>query len=295
MDEIKNPQIQLCLLQALSVYIEPENQRQRIKKSFFKVLQAIYQIMRTNENKGRSEHFPSKELIADVAGCGRRQVTDFVTSTCFSEFCDVQRSYNKEKKRFAPNRYVLKKGIYELFVLFWRSGMMKNFRKNYDWWLSDFKKRIQNWLIPLLENGKTVREIYESVVNKSSMRKCLKGAAGKCLKGAGIKSTRDIHKDSVIRETRYSEPPPLPSFQQMNFIGSQLSTRFLLKDGDINSIFNNFSLKDIKSGYNIHESRIKNGLKPKSQVAAFISAIMKGKENRQRLYEGIDRANRELR
>lgn len=272
--------LQICLFQLsdLATLINPKNKRIRVKKTPFKVLQAIYQITRTNENKGRHSHYPSKELIAHVAGCGRRQVTEVINAEYFKEFCEVYRDYDIVKKRFKSNRYVLKQEVYEFFGLFWRSGMMKHYRTNWDWWISDFKKRIYNWLIPLLDKGNSVRDILETVMNKLSTKKGLKGAADKCLKGADINPT-GLHKDYVLELNRENPVQSLPVFGELTMIGNQMANRFQIKEADINSIMRAFRPIDLKNGYRIHCKRLESGFKPVNPTAAFIDAIKKGKGN----------------
>lgn len=273
---MENRQIQLFELLGLSIFIDPKNVRQKTKKTPFKVLNSVYLLTKNNLEKGRTEHYPSKELIADVAGCCRSEVTKFITSEVCEEFCHVHREFDPITKKFKANRYFLKNWVYDWFQLFWRSGMMKHFRTNHKWWISDFKKRIYNWLMPLLDAGKTVKEIYEGFVNKLSTEKPLKRAAVNPLKRADIKPT-EYHEAYGTRISREGGVLDLPSMQDFNFIGTQLVTRFGLREGDINSLMRSFNLIDLKRGYNIHNQRLKSGFVPKSPVAAFISAVQHGK------------------
>lgn len=268
----KNPESQLYLLEFLANFKDPKNIRQRLKTTPFKVLQAIYHITKHNLNRNRPDTYPSKEYIAQVAGCGRRQVTDFINSPDCEIFCEVRREYDLVNKRFCANHYVLKDWVFDWFRLFWRSGMMRNFRNRYDYWLADFTKRVKKWLVPLVNLGKSVKEIYEGVVNKLSTKNLLKGAAGKCLKGADTTYTR-TNNDYVSLSNRESETLPLPSVKEFTFLANQVLPRFHLKEADINSVMKSFSLNDIKSGIRIHEHRVKNGFKPNSPVAGIISAI----------------------
>jgi len=276
-----DPQIQLLLVEGLAKYIAPDNQRRRISKNPFKVLYSIFLITKTNEEKQRTEHYPSKELIADVAHCARCEVTKVINAPYFKEFCDIQRSFNRETRKYDSNRYVLKRWVYRFFKIFEHSGMMKHFRTKHDWWLSTFLKRCEKWLIPMFEKGNSLKDVYDVVVNKLSTKNMLKPAAAKCLKPADIKSI-EVHKAYRTRRTSVTEPPPLPSLQQMTFIGTEMA-RFGLKEGDINSIIGSFSLKDLKEGYRIHSQWRSSGCQPKSPAAVFLAAIKKGRSTPKRV------------
>src|SRR5579864_6607239 len=130
----ENAESQLYLLEFLADFKDPRNQRQRLKTSHFKTLNAIYLFTRHNEKKGRQFHYPSKELLSDMAKIDRSLVTEFITSDEIGIFCEV------ERQKFISNRYKLKEWVYEWFRLFYRSGMMKGMHENYDRWLADFKK-----------------------------------------------------------------------------------------------------------------------------------------------------------
>lgn len=278
---MQNQQIELFQLLGLAVYIplkdedSTKKRRNRIKKTPFKVLQGIFQLVQNNLNKKRTEHYPSKELIAEVSGCTRRQVTEFITSEVSKEFVDVFREYDPVTKKFKANRYMLKDWVFDAFRLFWRSGMMKHYQTNWDWWISDFKNRIYNWLIPLLDKGMNFKEIHASVMNKLSTKKSLKGAAANPLKGADIKPT-GLHKDYVTRTNGISEPPQVPILQEMTFICNTMVNRFHVKEGDMNRILRYYTPVDVKTGYRIHSEWVNNGFKPKSPAATFVAAIQKG-------------------
>lgn len=64
-------------------------------------------------------------------------------------------------------------------------GIMQDFEK----WRKIFLKRLNKWLLPLLEKGHTLKDL---LVNKLSTEKPLKGAHHIPLKGAGIKPTENI-------------------------------------------------------------------------------------------------------
>jgi hypothetical protein len=273
----KNPESQLHIFEFLAEFKNPKNQRKRLKTTPFKTLQAIFQIIQTNINKKRSEHYPSKDLIADVAGICRKEVTEFITSEEIAIFCDVQRHYDTKRKRFESNRYKLKEWVFQWFRLFWRSGMMKHFRKRYDWWLSDFKKRINKWLVPLVQKGHSIKQIYESVVNNLSTEIRLKGAAAKGLKGAGIKPS-GIHEAYGTKTNIEQSTNPLVKeiLETVDLLGN----RFSLRDGDIRWVTNYLNLNEIRGGITIQDQRLKNGMIPDSPIRAFMSAIKEYKKNK---------------
>jgi hypothetical protein len=274
---MENPQIQLFQLLGLALFTNPDNVRAKTSKTYFKVLNAIYLFTKTNLENGLTEHFPCKETLAKKAKCSRSQITRFITSTVCKEFCDIHREYDPETKRYKANRYYLKDWVFDLFRLFWRSGMMKHFQTKYDWWIFTFKKRIYSWLIPLLDAGKTVNQIFAGFVNKLSTENPPKRAAANPLKRADNIPMGNTYTYGT-RINRRDEVLNLPSLQAFTFLGNQMITRFGLREGDVNSIMNSFRLIDLKRGYKIHNQRVNSGFVPKSPVAAFISAIEQGRK-----------------
>jgi len=266
-----NLEIQLYQFLGLANFVNPNNIRQKISNTPFKVLQAIYLIARTNHSKGREETYPCKETIAKVAGCGRRKVTEFINSPACSEFCEVIREYDHVNKRFRPNRYILKDWVIQLFMLFWRSGMMKNFKTNFEKWRSEFKKRIYKWLIPLVQKGKTLKEIWNGVMNKLSTKRGLIGAAGNGLIGAGINPTGN----KALRENEYTEDPIQKSIGQTVGI---LRDRFHLREGDIHHfVFREKLANTIQCAKELCSRIDKFDWKPKSFVRALQDLINRKK------------------
>lgn len=221
----ENLEIQAFQFLGLASYTNPENVRQRTSESPFRVLNALYLITITNINKGRTETYPCKETIAKVAKCSRSKVTEFINSPAVEEFCHVIREYDHANKRFRANRYVVKQWVINFFQLFWRSGMMKHFKTDYKRWFTTFKKRIYNWLIPLFQKGKTIKEIFDSAVNKLSTKDDLKLAAGSALKVAGINPSGD--------KAYENEDTGDPISTEVKNVVGILKNRFHLRDGDI--------------------------------------------------------------
>lgn len=265
----ENQEIQIHLIECLAGFKDPKNERQRLKSSHFKTLNAIYLLIRHNEKKGRQTHYPGKELISDVAKIDRSLVTEFITSKEVELFCEVKRS------AFRSNEYKLKEWVYQWFRLFYRSGMMRGMQDNYNRWLLDFKKRLNRWLIPLIQSGKQIREIYESVVNKLSTINPLKVAARNPLKVAAIHASGGPMKPTGSEDIESFNPFTLPSLMDVVNFSQEMLNRFHLKEGDINSIINSFRLIDIKRGIMIRRSWENNGFKSFSPVRSMIGAIKK--------------------
>lgn len=269
MISIESSESQLYLFEFLSAFKDHKNIRKRLKTSFFKTLNAIYLITITNERKGREFHYPSKEWIADFAKIDRSMVTEFITSEEVEIFCEVKRS------AFCSNHYFLKDWVYQWFRLFYRSGMMKGLHENYQRWLEDFHKRIKKWLIPLVQAGKKIKEIYESVVNKLSTRKSLKTADDNSLKTAGTKSYEVLTKPMGSEDIEIPPPFSLSSILEMTNFSFEMVNRFFLKEADVNSITKYFNLMEIKSGIILRRQWERNGIKSISPVKTMIGAIKK--------------------
>lgn len=275
MDAVLNkPESQLYLFEFLSSFSDMKNVRKRIKPSFFKTLNAIYLITRMNEEKGREFHYPGKELISEFAKVDRSKVTEFITSPEIEIFCDVKRS------AFCSNHYFLKEWVYQWFRLFYRSGMMKGMQENYDQWMKDFQKRLKKWLVPLVQAGKTIRDIYESVVNKLSTKKFLKVAATNPLKGAAIKSNEVLIKPMGSEDIEVATPFPIPAIFEYSSAAQELVNRFSLREADANTIMKSFTLLDIKGGLMIRRIWDRNGIKPVSPVKTMIGAIKQAIKNK---------------
>lgn len=261
----KNPESQLHLLDLISVSINPLGKRKRIKKSSFKILNAIFLWQKRDLELGRNFHFPCKETIATKAKVSRKTVTDFINSEDFKIFCDVYRS------PFRSNQYRLKEWVFDWFRLFWRSGMMKHFHTKYEWWKNDFHKRLHKWLIAQVQEGRTCAEILYAVMNKLSTKKSPKVAAAKPLKVAGTDASQVSHIPSGSKLDGFA----LPSIASLFSVADTLSSRFHLQDGDLNMVINSFSLSDLKGGLIIRETYEKRGHKPYSPIASFIHCIQK--------------------
>lgn len=265
----------LYLLECLAdSMVNPNGKRARKKKTPFRIINSIYLFTKRMTEKGNSrEIFPGKALLAKMSGCSISEVTKFITSKEIDLFCEVKR------EKFKSNTYILKEWVFCFFRLFWRSGMMKEYNKDYDRWIGDFKKRIRKWLVPLLQSGVTMQEIWQSVLNKLSTRNPVK------------KATTTPLKEPLLSPTEYMKPlgsklnsedgiSQLPFFVDSLRLANEMKNRFSMREADINTILRGFSLSDVKGGFGVHIQRLQGGLKPKSQVATMIHAIQTYRQNK---------------
>lgn len=266
----ENTEQQLHILEFLSSFSNPVNKRKRVKKSPFKILNAIYLFTKHNEQKGRQYHYPSFDTIKQMAKCGRRQVSEFINSPEIDLFCDVLRD------TFTSHRYVLKDWVYQWFRLFWRSGMMKNIYTKWKWWHDDFVKRIHKWLIPQVHLGYSIRTIYERFLNRLSTTNSLKGNATNPLKGNTIKPSGISIKPLGIKSN--IEGSLHPAIKELLNIERTLRDRFHLKEGDINRLINSFSLRRLKPACKLNELWIKRGMQIQSPIKVFQTCLNQSKE-----------------
>lgn len=192
-------------------------------------------------------------------------------------FCEF---INKDFKLFGrvihrpgtTNVYRLDDWVIELFGFLERIGMMKNFRKNFSDWKKKFKTRLCKWLLPLLRKGVTLSQI---LMNKISTKKDLKGGDLNPVKGGGIKPSGSHEAFQGFRSK--PEHPIVPVVNDFVEISRLLSSRFLLKEGDINQLMRDFSLSHHKKAVLFGERWLKNGLKSRSPVKIYQCCLNKTK------------------
>jgi hypothetical protein len=260
----------LFLIEFLADFKDPNNKRKRRKTTFFRILNAIYLLTKRNSEKGNEHTFPCKALISDVAKVGRTEVTEFITSEYFSLFCSVRRRKRGDGKNDS-NVYFLKDWVFQWFRLFWRAGMLKGLHVNYSAWFLSFKKRLTKWLVPLVEGGCSIRQIYEGVVNKLSTKKLLKTAAAKSLKAAAIKPPGVFIKSNEPRDRFFS-------FQEQErearALDSQLLS-FTLTNSQVWMIRDKYYLQEIKDAVIIRQQWKDSNFAPSNPLAAMLAAIKK--------------------
>jgi hypothetical protein len=269
-NQYENQEIALHTILGLAHHIDPKNKRLRKKPSFFKTLNAIYIMQIANEKRGRFDNFPDKETLRKNAKISRSLVTKFVTSPWIKDFCVVIRRPNGPNKRFNSNLYRLHEPVYQWFRLMYRSGMMRGMHVDYTQWLADFTKRVNNWLLPLVEEGHTIADIYTRFVNKLSTKKSSKVAAVKPLKVAGINPPGESMKHSGYQDT---ESLPLSVTQDFHLAAETLISRFSLREGDVNMVMNSFRLRDIRGTIRLRMSYEERGFVAKSPIKAFMHCM----------------------
>lgn len=168
------------------------------------------------------------------------------------------------------NIYELEDWVVNLFKFLEVKGMMKNFRQEFKSWKSSFLKRLDKWLLPLLDSGVSLRRI---LMNKLSTKNNLKGAARKSLKGAAIKSY-GVHEAFQGFKSN-SESSPISAFNDLFKIGEELNNDFKIQNGDLNWLINSFSLRDLKAGIIIRRQWQKNGIQVRSPIRTFMGAMNK--------------------
>lgn len=118
-----------------------------------------------------------KKRIKNTGHISRKAVTKFITGEGLVFF--------KKTRRFqATNIYKMHEWVIDVFRFFEKKGMMKGIMEDYDKWREVFLRRLNKWLLPLLEKGNTLKHI---LMNKICTKPKLKGAYPNPLKGASIK------------------------------------------------------------------------------------------------------------
>lgn len=151
----------------------PKPKRKRIS---FTPLEILYQIFLYQKNVDRgkwTDIHTMKETIASHAGMCRTSITNFFNSKTLgtSFFVGVARNSKRQNGKFQSNRYWLKPGIKEVLIFLERKGFFKGIKKDRLKWRKWFDNRLEKWLIPLLEKGLTLRQIFKGEMNILSTKK----------------------------------------------------------------------------------------------------------------------------
>lgn len=265
---------QANLLLILSEFINPENERKRIRTIPFKVLNSIYLFTKNCQIKKYPEVFPSYDLLAKMSYCSRKEVAEFIESNEIEIFCEVKR------EPFKSNRYYLKQWVFEWFKLFYRFGMMKNLHSNFKKWLSSFKKRMKNFIMPWIEKGFNISQILIELLNKLSTKLNLKGDAVKTLKGDAIKSFTGIK--TYVYKTIFEKPPDKPKTDEFDpiltdfkKICSVLRDRFNIGISDINQFIKKNSAFRLNFAINLLEKQYQTGWRANSPIKALQNLLNK--------------------
>jgi|GEM_PF-6668452 len=235
--------------------------RARACPTKIKILYHLFQLEKNVASGKWSSIYQGKTAISKCAGVGKKHFAEFINSPDFELFGEV------DHRKGTTNIYRLKKWVIETFTFFERTGLMKNFRQNFEEWREKFCRRLHKWLLPLLRAG---HSLYQIFVNKLSTKKPLKGDDPKVLKGDGIKPSGSYEAFQGSKSKH-----ELPVVNQFVDILGKLKDRFLLKEGDINQIMGRYSLSHLKKAIRKGEEWLKNGLDVRSPVQTFQSCLNK--------------------
>lgn len=253
---------QLHFLEILAEHKDFTKKKPRKATTLFKTLNAIYLFTIHNEKRGIQNHFPGMNLLAKIAGCCRKSVWEFVNSSEIVIFCDVK------KERFASHTYQLKDWVIQWFRLFYRFGFMKHFLTDWDRWLKTFKKRLKAKIFPWVQEGWSIKRIYEGLLNKFSTKKTLKSYTDNPLKSYTIKSS-SYHEANTRDKTKH-EPPVFG--QEFEKVGGLMAS-FGFQNGDIMQFLKRNPLTRLKDAFFHYSERVKNGWQVKCKPRALQSII----------------------
>lgn len=240
-----------------------KSQRKRYRPTEFKTLNAMYQL---NKNVGRTwEIFAcGKKTIGKTAQkIGRKAITRFI--------CGEGLVFFKKTPRFkTTNIYELEKWVVDVFRFFEKKGMMQGIVQDFHKWRRNFLKRLENWLLPLLEKGHSLKDV---LMNKLSTKRPLKGADPNPLKGAGIKpSGCEAFQGSKSNIEFLS-----PSIQTFIQTQQELYGRFKLREGDIHIFMNCYDLNHHQRAMTMGRVWLSNGLQPENPVRIYQKLLNKTK------------------
>lgn len=238
----------------------PRNKRARDRITNIKILYGLYQLNKNKKSGKWKEVAPGKSRIGKTAKVSRKAVTRFINGDGLVFF--------KKTSRFkTTNIYEMEKWVVEFFEFFERKGMMKGFMNDFDVWKKKFLKRLDKWLLPLLEKKFTLHQI---LMNKLSTKKELKGAYPPPLKGAGIKPTGSMNPIGIKTKDENADL----GLQQSNEVAGILSSRLFLSGADIRQFLARNGASIVKKAAEILCYRIEVlKWKPRSTVKALQKII----------------------
>ncbi len=159
--------------------------RKRISFTPILILYQMY-LLQKNVHRGVWKDIHTmKETIAEYSGVSRTSITNFFNSREVDLFIGIARYSKRENGRFSVNHYWLKPGIFEAMAFLERKGFFKGIKTDLMKWRIYFDKRLESWLIPLLEKGLDFRKILKGEVNILSTKNKAKLAAVEPAKLAG--------------------------------------------------------------------------------------------------------------
>ena len=213
-------------------------------------------------------------VLASRGACGKKKIGKTArkvgrkSSTKF--LCGEGEVFFEKIPRYkATNIYKLHEWVIECFEFFEKKGMMHGIMQDFEKWRKCFLKRLDKWLLPLLEKGLPLRDI---LMNKLSTRKPLKGADPKPLKGAGIKPSESHEAFQGSKSNTESHIP----FSELKEVGDTL-VRLSLKEGDIRMLLRCYSLNWLKRACKLMNEWRLRGMEFKSPVRVFQTCLNRTK------------------
>lgn len=211
----------------------PKPKRKRASCTPIRILYQLYLYQKNVDRGAWKDIRTMKETIAKNAGISRTSVTNFLNSKLFGVdlFIGIAK-YGRNKGRFPANRYWLKPGIQGCLRVLEKKGFFRGIKEGGIEWRRGFEKRIENWLIPLLEKGRTFEEILKVDANMLSTKKQAKLAAVKPRK---LADTTLSSKDSFTTQVDINNPVAKPNtfILQFDDLHGKLRDRLYIPDWQI--------------------------------------------------------------
>lgn len=248
-------------------------ERSRVSPTKIKAIYHLYQLTKNIQSGKWTSIYQGITRISKGALVSKRHLSQFVNNPDFDFFGSV------EHRPGTTNIYRLNSWVLDLFSFFEKKGLMKHFRTDFKRWRVFFLRRINSWLIPLLQKKVTLREI---LMNKISTTKNLKGNDLKFLKGNGIKPSgaNKALQGSISNTERLT----IPASKDFDEIAQTLSLRFSLKEGDLNMVMNSFTLNHHKSALVVREKFRLNGIEARSPIRLYQHCLNITKRNKINYY-----------
>jgi hypothetical protein len=218
------------------------------KRSSFTPLEIVYQLYLYHKNVDRGrwvDIHPAKETIAAHCGVSRSSITNFINSKIIRTdlFFHVKRG-KRINGRFEANQYALHPKIKKCFSFLERKGFFKGMKKDRVQWRKWFNTRLEKWLIPLLEKGKSLDQILNRDLNRPSTKTDAKLATVKPAKLADT-TLKDSLKDlTTLRHTNNPGVAPSSILLEFQELEGQLRDRLFLPEYQVKSFLksNSFNI-----------------------------------------------------
>lgn len=254
--------------------------RHKTKKTNMPCLFSLVRMHFSNQKKRRSHDYFGIARLAEWAAVSEKTFKNFISikNGPFHHFGSVR------EQAWISNEYFLADWVKELFYLFMDMQALRGMKKDYDAWSRRFKKRLL-FLIKLADEGKSLAEIREIVCSKPGSVNRLRTKSNVKMPTEGALNCPLSHPEGELPFKHLNQSEPLADSISRDFlkVKKSLESECRLHGGDLYSLFNQYSLGQIRRGLYVREEYLQNGLEIRSPIKLMVHCIRKGWKKKQSL------------